>query len=113
MRLIVDLQMADISERLSEHGLTILLNDDARDWLVDKGYDPQFGARPLRRTLQRFVESPLSKRLLRGEFRGGDTVLVTVVPDEDTPDQKRLEFERQPEAPIPVELPVRHGVNAE
>ncbi len=113
VRLIVDLQMADISERLSEHGLTILLNDDARDWLVDKGYDPQFGARPLRRTLQRFVESPLSKRLLRGEFRGGDTVLVTVVPDEDTPDQKRLEFERQPEAPIPVELPVRHGVNAE
>ena len=78
--------------------------------MVDKGYDPQFGARPLRRTLQRFVELPLSKRLLKGEFHGGDTVTVTVVADEDTPGQNRLDFEHQPEAPIPVELPVRATV---
>ena len=100
MRQIVDLQMDDISERLASTGLTILLTDDAADWVVDKGYDPQFGARPLRRTLQRFVELPLSKRLLRGEFRGGDTILIVVEPDEDNPGQQALEFERQPEAPI-------------
>jgi ATP-dependent Clp protease ATP-binding subunit ClpC len=107
VRQIVDLQLEEISARLVEQGLTIHLTADARNWLADKGYDPQFGARPLRRTLQRFVESPLSKRLLKGEFRAGDTVLITTAPDEDTPGQMRLEFEREPEAPIPVELPVR------
>ncbi len=107
VRQIVDLQLEEISARLVEQGLTIHLSAEARNWLADKGYDPQFGARPLRRTLQRYVESPLSKRLLKGEFRAGDTVLITVVPDEDTPGQTRLEFEREPEAPIPVELPIR------
>mgnify|MGYP002399739389 CR=1 FL=1 len=105
IRLIVNLQMADISGRLNEYGIVIELSDAARDWLVDKGYDPQFGARPMRRTLQRFVESPMSKRLLRGEFQRGDTVLVTVVADEDNTNQQRLDFERRPEAPIAVELP--------
>ena len=111
IRLIIDLQMAEISQRLREYDLTIVLSDDARTWLIEKGYDPQFGARPLRRTLQRCVESPMSKHLLRGQFQRGDTVLVTTVPDEDNPDQQRLHFERQPEQPIPVELPRAVEVN--
>jgi ATP-dependent Clp protease ATP-binding subunit ClpA len=100
------LQLQDISQRLRDQSLTIVLSDAALDWLVEKGYDPQFGARPMRRTLQRFVESPLSKRLLRGEFQPGDTVVVIVEPDEDTPGQTRLGFERQPQEPIAVELPL-------
>jgi hypothetical protein len=56
--------------------------------------------------LQRFVESPLSKQLLRGAFQPGDRVLVIVEPDEDNPGQTRLGFERQPQEPIAVELPV-------
>ncbi|HHH40749.1 MAG TPA: ATP-dependent Clp protease ATP-binding subunit, partial [Chloroflexi bacterium] len=75
---IVDLQMREISERLAEQGLTVELTDAARKWLAREGYDPQFGARPLRRALQRYVESPLSVRLLRGDFRSGDRVLVDV-----------------------------------
>jgi len=78
---IVDLQMREIAERLSERGLSIQLSEEARRWLAEHGYDPQFGARPLRRTLQREVESPLSKRLLQGEFHEGDQILVDLEDD--------------------------------
>ncbi len=98
MERIVDLQMAEIRERLAERGVTIELTEAARRWLARKGYDPSFGARPLRRTLQRQVESPLSKRILRGEFVSGDHVIV------DVDEEGSLTFEKQ--GPIPVELPV-------
>lgn len=73
---IVNLQMKEIRDRLREHGLFIELSDAARTWLAKQGYDPQFGARPLRRALQRYVESPLSVKMLKGEFKVGDTILV-------------------------------------
>jgi ATP-dependent Clp protease ATP-binding subunit ClpC len=75
---IVDLQMKDIRERLLERGLQVELAAAARRWLAEQGYDPNFGARPLKRALQKFVESPLSVRLLEGEFAEGDTVSVDV-----------------------------------
>jgi ATP-dependent Clp protease ATP-binding subunit ClpC len=78
MRLIVDLQMKEIRARLNEQGLEVELSSQARDWLAETGYDPDFGARPLKRALQKLVESPLSVKLLEGEFVGGDTVLVDV-----------------------------------
>jgi ATP-dependent Clp protease ATP-binding subunit ClpC len=78
MSQIVDLQMSEVSERLSEHGLNVQLTPAARDWLANIGYDPAFGARPLRRALQKHVESPLSIKLLGGEFGSGDTVIVDV-----------------------------------
>jgi ATP-dependent Clp protease ATP-binding subunit ClpC len=74
--LIVDLQMKEIAGRLSEHGVTIELTNSAREWLAQEGFDPAFGARPLRRTLQKQVESPLSVRLLRGDFKAGDIIIV-------------------------------------
>ncbi len=73
---IVDLQMKEIRDRLREHGLFIELTEAARRWLAKQGYDVQFGARPLRRALQRYVESPLSVKMLKGEFKVGDTILV-------------------------------------
>ncbi len=73
---IVDLQMKEIRDRLREHGLFIELSEAARKWLARQGYDPNFGARPLRRTLQRYIESPLSVKMLKGEFKMGDTILV-------------------------------------
>jgi len=73
---IVNLQMKEIRDRLREYGLFIELSDAARTWLAKQGYDPQFGARPLRRALQRYVESPLSVKMLKGEFKVGDTILV-------------------------------------
>ncbi len=82
IREIVDLQMRDIQGRLSEHGIVIELTERARDWLGHEGYDPKFGARPLRRTLQREVETPLSKKILGGELEAGATVLVDADPKE-------------------------------
>ncbi|MGQ9554270.1 MAG: ATP-dependent Clp protease ATP-binding subunit [Anaerolineae bacterium] len=82
VREIVDLQMGEIQGRLAEQGVTVTLSEAAKDWLADKGYDPQFGARPLRRTLQRFVESPLSVKLLRGEVKQGDHVVVELEGEE-------------------------------
>ncbi len=73
---IVDLQMEQIRERLAEYGLNVELSEEARTWLSEEGYDPAFGARPLRRALQKHVESPLSVKILQGEFKEGDTVLV-------------------------------------
>ncbi|MBN1659652.1 MAG: AAA family ATPase [Anaerolineae bacterium] len=95
---IVDLQMHEIRERLEERQITLDLTDRARRWLAEQGYDAAFGARPLRRTLQRYVESPLSKRILRGEVEPGTHVLAEVNEEGDG-----LEFHDQ--APIPVDLP--------
>ena len=76
MREIVDLQMQEVRTRLKEHGLNVELTPAAREWLSQEGYDPAFGARPLRRALQKYVESPLSVSLLSGQFATDDTVIV-------------------------------------
>jgi len=76
IRQIVNIQTGEIQDRLSEHHITIELTDEAKDWLADEGYDPKFGARPLRRTLQRVVETPLSRKILQGELEAGTTVVV-------------------------------------
>jgi ATP-dependent Clp protease ATP-binding subunit ClpC len=73
---IVDLQMNEVSTRLEEHGLKVELTPEARELLAKIGYDPSFGARPLKRALQKHVESPLSISLLSGEFSTGDTVII-------------------------------------
>ncbi len=86
----VDLQMREIAKRMEEHGLYIAMTEDARAKLARIGFDPQFGARPLRRTLQRYVESPLSVQLLKGEFARGDLVEVFVNEDEEI-DFRRVE----------------------
>jgi len=73
---IVDLQMKDIRERMGEQGLTVELTDAARLWLAKQGFDAAYGARPLKRALQKFIESPLSVQLLRGDFPEGSHVIV-------------------------------------
>ncbi|MBN1438272.1 MAG: AAA family ATPase [Anaerolineales bacterium] len=76
MEKIVDLQMKQIQQRLSEQGLTVTLGEGARQWLAKEGYDPAFGARPLHRALQKHIESPISVKLLRGDFKNGDKVVA-------------------------------------
>ena len=106
---IVGLQMQEISSRLAEQGLQVELTDAARRWLARQGFDPQFGARPLRRALQRYVESPLSVRLLRGDFERGDLVIVDA-------GEQGLIFERQPgqssEGPTVMTVPTEEAVVA-
>lgn len=76
---IVELQIKEIQDRLLEHDVAIELTESARMWLADAGYDPLFGARPLKRALQKHVESPLSTELLAGNFSAGDTILVDIL----------------------------------
>jgi ATP-dependent Clp protease ATP-binding subunit ClpC len=109
VRQIVDLQMHEIAERLAEHEVRIELTDASRDWLAHEGYDPQFGARPVRRTLERYVENPLAKRLLAGEFHDGDTIIVDAV--EDAEGALHLTFAARPPEPIAVELPVSRAAD--
>jgi len=78
MEQIVDLQMKEVQDRLSEFHIQVELTEQARKWLAKEGYDPAFGARPLRRAIQKHVESPLSVDLLAGKYKDGATVLVDV-----------------------------------
>jgi ATP-dependent Clp protease ATP-binding subunit ClpC len=76
LRQIVELLVKELQERLADRKLSIELSDKAKSWLVKEGYDPVYGARPLRRAIERYVENPLSSKLLGGEFKEGDTVKV-------------------------------------
>jgi ATP-dependent Clp protease ATP-binding subunit ClpC len=76
LKRIVELMLKDLRERLSERGLGLELTEEAKTALVREGYDPQFGARPLRRTIERRIANPLSLKILAGDFQEGDTVLV-------------------------------------
>jgi ATP-dependent Clp protease ATP-binding subunit ClpB len=88
---IVELQLARLRERLAERRLSLELTDEAKEVLAEAGWDPAYGARPLKRALQRLVENPLALRLLEGDFAEGDTVLVDARDGE-------LVFERAPAA---------------
>jgi len=81
LRNIVDLMVRDLQKRLAERKLGIELTEKAKAWLAKEGFDPIYGARPLRRAIERYVENPLSSKLLRGEFSEGDTVIVDLGDD--------------------------------
>jgi ATP-dependent Clp protease ATP-binding subunit ClpC len=90
MQSIVDLQLKEIRSRLEEHGLKVELTQTARSWLASEGYDQNLGARPLKRALQKYVESPLSVSLLSGEYATGDTVIVDL-----DPEKKEIYFKKK------------------
>jgi ATP-dependent Clp protease ATP-binding subunit ClpB len=73
---IVDIQLLSLRRRLEERGLTIELTDDAKTYLTDKGYEPAYGARPLKRLIQREIQDPLAMKLLAGEIRDGQAVTI-------------------------------------
>jgi ATP-dependent Clp protease ATP-binding subunit ClpB len=87
LREIVRLQTVRLSQRLVDRKMSLKLSDAALDFLVDVGYDPVYGARPLKRAIQREVETPIAKTILRGEFVEGDTIFVDV-------ENERLAFKR-------------------
>jgi ATP-dependent Clp protease ATP-binding subunit ClpB len=78
---IVDLQVRAFAERLSDRRITLEVTDDARQWLAARGYDPAYGARPLRRLVQREIGDRLARGLLSGDVRDGSTVTVGVDAD--------------------------------
>ena len=81
MRSIVDLMLNDLRKRLSEQEMTREITEEAKDQLVEEGYDPEYGARPLRRTIQRRIEDPLADELLSGHYKAGDVVKVDKTED--------------------------------
>jgi len=66
----------ELKERLYEKRIDLVLSEEAKDFIAKEGFDPNYGARPLRRTIQRYVENPLSKSILQGEFRDGDEIFL-------------------------------------
>ena len=76
MEAIVTIQIAQLKERLADRGIKLVLDDAALDWLAGKGYDPQFGARPLQRVIQNNLQNPLATALLDGKFGEGDEIAI-------------------------------------
>ena len=89
---IVELETQKLIDRMAERGMTLELTAEAKEWLVEKGTDEKFGARPLRRAIEQYVEDHLSESILRREFDGKDRVVVSVKADDETAD-KKLFFE--------------------
>jgi ATP-dependent Clp protease ATP-binding subunit ClpB len=73
---IVEIQFSRLTKLLEDRKITLTLDDDARDWLADKGWDPAYGARPLKRVIQRSVQDPLAEMILAGDVKDGDTVAI-------------------------------------
>ncbi len=89
---VIDLELAKVRERLRDRGYELDLTDDAKEFIIRKGANLDYGARPLRRAIENYVEDPLAEELLRGEFQGKDKIIVAAVKnDEDK--VKHLSFE--------------------
>ncbi len=100
---IVDLMMMRVKKQMAVKGLDLELTDALKVWLSEKGYDPQLGARPLRRTIQRELEDVLSERLLTGEFHSGQLIVADVNADSTGVDFRAVDAPTAPDTP-PVEL---------
>jgi ATP-dependent Clp protease ATP-binding subunit ClpC len=87
LQTIVDYELAKVFKRLTEHGLKLEPTEQAKEFLIDKGYNPEFGARPLRRAIEHYIEDPLSEALLRAEFKGKNLIKIDVL------DEEHLKFE--------------------
>jgi ATP-dependent Clp protease ATP-binding subunit ClpB len=81
MGAIVDIQVARLQKLLDDRKVTVELKSEARNWLAEKGYDPAYGARPLKRVIQKALQDPLAEKLLAGEIKDGDKVRVGVAKD--------------------------------
>jgi ATP-dependent Clp protease ATP-binding subunit ClpB len=80
LKKIVDIQLADVRQRLDERHITLTLTEAARTRLVRTGYDPHYGARPLKRAIQKEIENPLAKKIVAGEIRNGQTIQIDADP---------------------------------
>jgi len=110
---VVEMELRKIRDRLTERGLALVLSDEAKTFLIRKGSNLDFGARPLRRALENFVEDPLSEELLKGEFQGMDTITIEV---KEVGDKKQLVFHgaaaEAPAAEPPASPPTPVGAGA-
>src|SRR5205814_5304920 len=99
---IVDLLMNRLRVQMAEHEVTIELTDEAKDLLVEKGWDPAMGARPLRRAIQRYIEDPLADFVLREQLTPGATVVVDPAPEGAEEGEVRLSIVKPKKQKTPV-----------
>ena len=85
---ILDLEIGKVVERLEKKDINLVLDEKARDFLVEKGHDPEYGARPMRRAVERFMEDPLAEEILRGKLVEGQPIQVSADEDKLTFTQK-------------------------
>ncbi len=90
LKQIIDIELSKVRKRLRERGLELVLTDEAEEFLIDKGFNPEYGARPLRRSIENLIEDPLSEDILSGKYKGSDLVSVRV---DDLGGDKSLVFE--------------------
>ena len=93
---IVDIQFARLQGLVDPRGLVLHLSAPARDWLAERGYDPVYGARPLKRVIQQRIENPIATRILSGAYEEGDTIVVTVTGEQ-------FVFDRRPAPEPPIQ----------
>jgi len=99
---IIDIQISDVAKRLADKGISFKLSPTAKEYLADKGYDPHYGARPLNRAIQKYLEDPLAEEILRGQYAGDCNILVDF-----TEGKESLEFRVNPKSSEkPDEKPV-------
>ncbi|HUS93136.1 MAG TPA: ATP-dependent Clp protease ATP-binding subunit [Phycisphaerae bacterium] len=96
---IVDYELRQVRKRLREHGLELELDQQAKQFLIEKGYNPDFGARPLRRAIEHHIEDPISEEILRGGYKGKSKIVVGVRKSDDQEMPDHLYFEGVDEAP--------------
>lgn len=110
---VIDLELSKVRERLGEKGLGLVLDEEAKKFIIKHGSNLDYGARPLRRAIENFIEDPLSEELLKGEFQGKDTITVSV---KEVGGKKRLDFvgstQRVEEAQPPVAAATAEGEEA-
>lgn len=95
LRQVVRLEFMKVAKRVSDHGIELELTDATVDWLLKEGYNPRFGARPIRRTIEQHIEDPLSEALLRGEFVTGTTLAIDIeLPPSGSDEKPHLVFRR-------------------
>jgi len=100
LQIIVEYELAKVFKRLTEHGLKLDLTNAAKEFLIDKGYNPEFGARPLRRAIEHYIEDPLSEGMLRGKFKGKNLIKIDVL------DEDNMKFDGTTVKEKPTEQPV-------
>ena len=100
LKQIVDIELSKVRGRLADRGLELVLTDEAKEFLIDKGYNPDYGARPLRRAIENLIEDPLAEEILRGTFKGKDTITVIIEQTRRSPaDQVRRHHQERGQGP--------------
>jgi ATP-dependent Clp protease ATP-binding subunit ClpC len=106
LKVIIELELNKVTKRLVDHGLSLELHEDAKEFLIEKGTNADFGARPLRRAIEQFVEDPLSEDILRGAYKDKDKIVITRAKDEEGANKDHLHFDAQKTKREPQEAAV-------